>query len=182
MEVCSLPNLGSRFNMWNSKMKWKWNIKWSKVNGKRLEAAEVQWCGLLRWSLCLKSVWSRGLWHVRNKFTSYNEILLSVDVTIYSFSLPKHLLFYLWCLSYLIQICNSMEPWHCNTVTVVHLVIFLLLSCNSALIIRPLPLVYKYCSSSCIFPSFELMFIHTKTHSFLLSTKALVLMSLHHET
>ena len=91
-------------------------------------------------------------------------------VTIYLFSLPKHLLSYLWHLSYLIHwIHDSTEPWHHDTVTIAHLVIFLLLSCNGALIIRPLTLVYKYCSSSCIFPSFELKFIHTETHSFLLS-------------
>ncbi len=99
----------------------------------------------------------------------------SCCVTIYSFSLSKHLLSYLWCLSYLIhRIHDSTEPWHCDTVTTVHLVIFLLLSCNGALIIRPFTLVYKYCSSSCIFPSFELKFIHTETHSFLLRIKNLV--------
>ncbi len=67
-----------------------------------------------------------------------------------------------------------MEPWHRDIVTVVHLVIFLILSCNGALIIRPLTLVYKYCSSSCIFPSFELKLIYTETHSLLLSAKDLV--------
>ncbi len=61
-----------------------------------------------------------------------------------------------------------------TTVTIAHLVILLLLSCNGALIIRPLTLVYKYCSSSCIFPSFELKFIHTETHLFSLSAKDLV--------
>ncbi len=93
---------------------------------------------------------------------------------IYSFSLSKCLLSYLQCLSYLIcRICDSMEPWHRDTVTFTHLVIFLLLPCNGVLIIRPLTLVYKYCSSSCIFPSLELKFIHTETHSFSLSVNNL---------
>ncbi len=110
------------------------------------------------------------------KGQAYSETLMALScVTIYSFSLPKCLLSYLQHLSYLIhRIHDSTEPWHCDTVTVVHLVIFLLLSCNGALIIRPLTLVYKYCSSSCIFPSFELKFIHTETHSFSLSAKDLV--------
>ncbi len=96
-------------------------------------------------------------------------------VMIYSFSLSKCLLSYLWHLSYLIhRIHDSTESWHHDTITVVHLVHVLTSFWHGALIIRTLTLVYKYCSSSCIFPSFELKLIYTETHSLSLSTKDLV--------